>query len=105
MILLQDECRYTSLKVEGFAGLKVCNGPYGAFSSQDPSDGNVHFRCEKEIDEDSFLYCVRWIQENSSSIIEKSLSSMIDQYEEMKEIIQEDYDSNDGLYKIRYSHY
>jgi len=46
---------YTSIRSDGFAGLNVRNGPHGAISSNEPSDGTVHYVCEKDFDTQVFL--------------------------------------------------
>jgi hypothetical protein len=94
---------YTTLKVDGFAGLQIRNGPYGAVSSKELSDGAVHFCGNKDLPVDQFLIVAEWVSKNGKPILERSLESFVDQYWEMRDLVIEcliDEDPDDVVPKI-----
>lgn len=97
-ILVEEDCIYSSFLVPGFAGLQERNGPYGEISSEKHSNGQTDFRAEEEdIPKEEFKKAIQWIADNSSEILDKALMSMMDYYEEMKDIIHEDYEPSEAV--------
>ncbi|UPT77697.1 hypothetical protein MN086_00805 [Sulfurovum sp. XGS-02] len=80
---------YTSIKSSGFAGLNVRNGPYGALSSNEPSDGTVDYSADKDMDKDTFLSESKWISDHADEILNLALAAMVDQYWENREYVLE----------------
>lgn len=78
--------KYTTKKVEGFSGLQIRNGPYGAISEDGQSDGTVHFCCDKEMKSENFIETVEWVDKNASLILDLCLESFVDQYWEMRDL-------------------
>lgn len=81
--------KYTSKVVDGFAGLQIRNGIYGAVSSSDSSAGDVHFCCDKALDTEVFLEVVNWVEANGKKLLEASLKSFVEQYWEMRDLVIE----------------
>lgn len=77
------------MRSHGFSGLNVRNGPYGAVSSDEPSDGTVHYSADKEMDKDSFLLESKWVNENAEQILDLALAAMVGQYWENRENVLE----------------
>lgn len=80
---------YTSIKSQGFAGLNIRNGPYGALSSNELSDGTVDYCADKDMDRDTFLSESKWVSDHATEIIDLALSAMVDQYWENRELVIE----------------
>lgn len=81
--------KYTSKKVDGFSGLQIRNGAYGAISSPNKSDGRVHFCCNKELPTEVFFYVIKWVEQNGRELIRLSLDSFVEQYWEMRDLVIE----------------
>lgn len=80
---------YTSIKSDGFAGLNVRNGPYGALSSSERSDGTVHYSGDKDMDKETFLAESKWVSEHADEVLNLALAAMVDQYWENREYVLE----------------
>lgn len=80
---------YTSIKSDGFAGLNVRNGPYGALSNDEPSGGTVKYSADKEMDKDIFLAESKWVSDHAAEILDLALAAMVDQYWENREYVLE----------------
>ena len=81
--------KYTSMIVDGFSGLQIRNGVYGSVSSSEASNGEVHFCCDKDLETESFLSVVNWVEENGKELLEISLKSFVEQYWEMRDLVIE----------------
>lgn len=81
--------KYTKLKVEGFAGLQIRSGPYGAVSDASMSDGTVDFCCDKDMENEQFFKTSKWVAENGARLLELALESFVDIYWEMRELVIE----------------
>lgn len=102
-IVIDDESKYTMKNISGFADMQIRNGPFGAVSTEGLSTGSVHFICDKCIDDKIFLDIVNWIDERASVILDKALSSFMDDYNEMRPLVIEclvDEDPDDVVPKI-----
>jgi Domain of unknown function (DUF6985) len=87
--LTDEDFKYTSIQVPGFVGLQVVNGPYGAKSSEHPSDGTVHFCCDKEMQTEEFLEIADWVKNRGDEILDAALASFVEQYWEMRDLVLE----------------
>ena len=87
--IVDEYFKYTSKKVEGFAGLQIRNGTYGAVSSPEASDGEVHFCCDRDLDTQVFLSIVNWIEEYGEELLDLSLESFVEQFWEMRDLVIE----------------
>ena len=76
---------YTAKQVDGFVGLQIRNGPYGAISSDKLSDGTIHFCCDKDMAPEQFLEVAEWVARNGTEILNAALASLVDQYWEMRD--------------------
>ncbi|WP_417534866.1 DUF6985 domain-containing protein [Marinobacterium stanieri] len=98
-----EYCIYTSIKSDGFSGLNVRNGPYGALSSCEPSDGTVHYSGDKDMGTETFLTESKWVSDHAVEILDAALSAMVDQYWENREYVLEclvDEDPNEVVPEI-----
>ncbi len=101
--IVDEYFKYTSKKVEGFSGLQIRNGVYGAVSSPEATDGEIHFCCDKDLDTQIFLSVVDWVEENGRELLDLSLESFVEQYWEMRDLVIEsliDEDSDKVVPKI-----
>jgi hypothetical protein len=102
-VLIDDDSKYTMKNIPAFANMQIRNGPFGAISTKGLSTGSVHFICDKSIDDKIFLDIVNWIEERALLILDKALSSFMDDYNEMRPMVIEcliDEDPDDVVPKI-----
>ena len=87
--IVDEYFKYTIKKVEGFSGLQIRNGVYGAVSSSEYSNGEVHFCCDKDMDTQEFLRVINWVEKNAKELLDLSLKSFVGQYWEMRDLVIE----------------
>lgn len=84
-----EDSHLSTIRLPAFAGMRVTNGPYGAVSSPELSNGETHARADKEMDVEQFRAIVNWIIEHDSEIRELLFPALVDQYLEMRELVIE----------------
>lgn len=87
--VIDDYFKYTSVTVDGFKGLQIRNGAYGAVSSESLSDGTVHFCCDKSLKDEDFINASKWVAENGTELLKVALESFVEQYWEMRDLVIE----------------
>lgn len=91
-----DFCWETEVNLPAFAGFQERKGPYGAISSDSPSNGDVTISLSEEGRDDSPATedekkFVGWFIDNSSNVISSFLNIMLQAYPEIKSGYIEEY--------------
>jgi len=81
-----DERRISTITLPSFSGSQYRNGPYGAISSNEKSNGETHVVCDAALAVDQFDLAVQWIISNDQNIRDALLESLVDHYREMREV-------------------
>ena len=101
-----EHFRATTIVLPAFAGSQIRNGPYGGISAPDSSTGETHAVSDTSLDVAVFCQSIEWIVEHNVKIRDALLASLVEHYNEMRELVIEsliDEDPDDVVPKIKNS--
>jgi hypothetical protein len=87
---IDDEYRHlSSIRLPGFAGMQIANGPYGSVSESGASIGDTHAVSDKSPDPKIFQAAIIWVIEHDADIRPKLFAALVEQYWEMRDLVIE----------------
>jgi len=81
-----ENLRVSTINLPAFSGSQFRNGPYGAISAAGSSNGDTHARCNLSLPIDDFRRAIEWIIGRDEMIRNALFASLVDHYEEGREI-------------------
>ena len=87
--LSEDDSVISELTLSSFTGMQIRNGPYGALSSDQVSDGSIHVSIEKNSENKTNISLFKWVLQNEILIHESLLNYIFVIRPEIMKINQE----------------